>query len=223
MPDLRSRSEWEARIARALGRLGQEHLKYLLDKMGDPPDPNKLSPRDWDEISSGLMRTMRPALEAIYLESAQALADSQPIGVDWALVNQRAADWAKQYVYDLVRGVTGNTRAALQKKVEAYFLAPATIGDLKKSLQSLFGVVRADSISITEVTRAAAQGELGAIREIEKHGIKMIATWHTSNDETVCRICKPRNRKKQGDGWFDLPPAHPRCRCAVGWSPVEIA
>ena len=34
------------------------------------------------------------------------------IGVDWALVNEAAAEWSRQYAYDLVRGITAHTREA---------------------------------------------------------------------------------------------------------------
>jgi hypothetical protein len=81
-------------------------------------------------------------------------------------------------------------------------------------------------IAITEVTRAAAEGERATVREIAKEGIKMVEVWQTKNDEIVCTICGPRHGKKVGDGWSrnDGPPAHPRCRCWINHEfekPVE--
>jgi ribosomal protein S2 len=84
---------------------------------------------------------------------------------------------------------------------------------LKDSLSSLFGPVRAEIIAITEVTRAAVEGERAMVAEVAKQGIQMVAVWNTNNDEIVCPICAPLNQKKQGEAWTFPPPAHPRCRC----------
>ena len=233
-PTFAGRDEWEQEIARALGKLGQEQLAYLLDKMGDPPDFNKLTTEDWETISGGSLRILRPALEQIFLEAAQRVLDSQPIGVDWALVNERAADWASRYGYSLVGDMTQNTRAAMQKKIPAFYREAMTMGDLKKSLPPLFGVVRADSIATTEITRASFLGERAVIGEIEKQGIQMRGQWKTSNDEIVrrCLICWPLHNTYTDDQrrfynpklgrYYAGPPGHPRCRCACGWSPVDL-
>ena len=37
----------------------------------------------------------------------------------------------------------------------------------------------------------------------------------TANDERVCPICSPRDNQVITDGIY--PPAHPRCRCVVGY------
>jgi SPP1 gp7 family putative phage head morphogenesis protein len=89
------------------------------------------------------------------------------------------------------------------------------MGDLRGRLGRIYSPVRAEMIAVTEVTRAAAEGERATVREIEKEGIRMVEVWQTNNDSLVCPICGPRHGKKVGDGWSknDGPPAHPRCRC----------
>lgn len=221
MADFAKRSDWEAELARALARLQQRELKLLMDALGDPPDLNNLHPEFWNEFSTTLRGELVPTLEKIFLDSAEQLLGTSSIGVDWDLVNQAATDWAARYGYDLVRGITDNTRAALQQKVSSYFQNGWTQQALRDSLQSLFGPVRASMISVTEVTRAAVQGELAIVKEIEKHGIKMIAVWNTNNDDFVCPVCGPLNQKKQGDGWYAPPPAHPRCRCHINFEWAE--
>jgi len=84
----------------------------------------------------------------------------------------------------------------------------------------MFGAERAEIIAITETTRAAVEGERGVIAELEQHGIRMYPVWMTRNDELVCPICAPRNGKPIQPGNEtngEYPPAHPRCRCGVGW------
>lgn len=221
MPDFANRSDWEAQLARALARLQQRELKRLLDALGDPPDLNNLYPEFWNEFSTTMRGELIPTLEGIFLDSAEQLLGTTSIGVDWALINAQAARWAEQYSYDLVRGIAENTRAALQQKVSAYFRNGLTQQDLRASLQNLFGPVRAEMIAVTETTRASVNGELAIVREIEKNGIAMIAVWNTNNDDFVCKICGPRNQRKKGDGWYTLPPAHPRCRCFISHEFME--
>jgi len=217
-----TRDQWETDLARSLSRLSQRQLNRLMESVGDPPDLNKITPEFWNEYSTAMRGELLPTLEKIFLGSAEDLLGTTSIGVDWALVNQEAARWARSYGYDLVRGITDNTRNALRDKTAAFFEQGLNLRQLRDSLESLFGPVRAEMLAATEVTRAAAQGEAATVREIEKSGIAMVPVWNTNNDAIVrrCPICWPRHGKKQGDGWIDLPPAHPRCRC---WCNYEFA
>lgn len=220
MADLVNRAEWEAALAHALERLGKRRMNLLIEALGDPPDLNRVPPEFWNEFSTELRGELVTTLEQVFLDSAEDMLGTTTIGVDWALVNREAARWARESSYELVRNLAENTRAALREKIPAFFEQGLTMGQLKESLSGLFGSVRAELIAATEVTRAAVQGELATVREIEKAGIQMVAVWNTNNDDIVCPICGPRNQKKQGDGWYDVPPAHPRCRC---WLSHEFA
>jgi hypothetical protein len=86
----------------------------------------------------------------------------------------------------------------------------------------LTSVERAKLIATTEVTRAAVQAEVDQVKELAADGIKMVAIWDTQHDNKVCPICRPRDGKKQGDGWTDPPPAHPGCYCALRWVPATM-
>ena len=214
MADLRNRAEWEKRLVDALDKLGDAQRKKLLATLGNPPDPNRLTPEIWQIISAEMQMELRPLLERIYLDAAEQMLRSMPgVGVDWALINRRAAEWARQYTFDLVRGINGNTRAALQEKISAFYTERLTMDKLRELIEPLYGPVRAEMIAATETTRAAVNGELGVVTELRNVGIEMVSVWNTSNDDIVCPLCGPRNQKRQGDGWNDPPPAHPRCRC----------
>jgi SPP1 gp7 family putative phage head morphogenesis protein len=91
-----------------------------------------------------------------------------------------------------------------------------TMPDLIESLDSLYGPVRAEMIAVTETTRAAVQGQAALVDELNKEGIVMVATFLTSEDETVCPICAPLNGKQVDESEF--PPLHPRCRCDIAYS-----
>ena len=122
------------------------------------------------------------------------------IGVDWALVNEAAAEWSRQYAYDLVRGITAHTREALARAVSGFFEEALTREELVGRIGGLFGPVRAEMIAVTEVTRAAAEGQQGLVTEAAALGIEMIDTWSTRNDELVCPICGPLHGR-DADGY----------------------
>jgi hypothetical protein len=115
----------------------------------------------------------------------------------------------------LVKEITENTRAAVRQQVEGFYRDQRSLDDLTAGLSRLFSPIRAELIAVTEVTRAGVQGELGFAEELRKMGLKTTFVWQTANDEISdnCPICGPRHEKKQGDGWSDPPPGHPRCRC----------
>lgn len=154
------------------------------------------------------------------------------IGADWALVNEAASAWASQYSYDLVQGITAHTREALQHAVSGFFEEALSRDELVGRISGLFGPVRAEMIAVTEVTRAASEGQQGLVTEVAGQGIEMVAAWSTRNDELVCPICGPLHGR-DADGYeagrvpywihpvsgerYGKPPAHPRCRCNDNW------
>jgi hypothetical protein len=167
---------------------------------------------------------------------------SVPIGVDWALVNTAAADWARSYSTLLAGQINNTSRqavaASIRNSVASFFEEGLTIGELERRLASdpdlaqlftkdvrdrlgrIYGPRRAAMIARTEVTNAAMQGEVGIVDELAKEGIHMVAIWETRNDELVCPICGPRQgiEKMKGEGaayWSEERAAHPSCRCNI--------
>lgn len=219
MADVPNREEMERELARVLGKLLRAQMGRLLELMGDPPRVENVPQSFWDETGVDFSDTLRPFLERLYLAQAGRMMEQTTIGVDWSLVNRRAATWARQYTFDLVSGINDTSRATLQKVVTEYFEDGLTIGQLEELILPSFGPVRAEMISITEVTRASVQGEVALVDELRAQGIEMTEVWQTNADELVCEICEPNNGKRKGDGWNEEPPAHPRCRC---WINLEL-
>lgn len=213
MPDIPNRDELEKKLARNLGKLNRVQLMRLMEHLGDPPKIDNVPASFWDETGKELASVLAPFLEEVYVEQSLQLMNNQPIGVDWTLVNEGAVDWANRYSYDLVTNLNETSRRTLQTSVSAYYERGQTIGELEKRLTTAFGPVRAEMIAVTEITRAASEGEQAIARELEKEGIRMIPIWQTNNDELVCPLCGPKHNKPIEDGVY--PPAHPRCRCWV--------
>ena len=218
--DLPNRDELEILLAAAAGRVFGRTRRELLKLLGNPPDLGKLTAAFWEAAGVRSQNVIRPIMERIYLEAAERFAVSLIIGVDWALVNEGAVSWASGYTFDLVRGLDATSQRALQRAVSAYFEQGQTMGELTDRIGRIFSPQRAEAIAVTEVTRAASQGEIGIAAEIRRQGVDMIPVWQANNDSLVCPICGPLHGvKAQGgiftasSGTFSSPPAHVRCRC----------
>jgi len=217
MPEIPNRDELEQILARKLGGLQRKQMGRLLELMGDPPSMINVPASFWDEMGKELTAAIVPFLEGVYLEAVERALETISIGVDWALINEAASAWARQYSYNLVKGIIETTRRAIGQAIADFFDLGLSLGDLTDILGRIFSPIRAEMIARTEVTRAAVEGERALVRELEKEGIRMVEVWLTRNDELVCPICAPRNGKYENDGWTrnDGPPAHPRCRCST--------
>lgn len=218
MPDLSSRSDIEAQIAEALSTLQGEIVSEILTKLGDPPDISLLDEATWADWSSRYQAAVQPGLERAFIAAVEAMVTETTIGVDWGQVNVRAAEWAKQYGYDLVKGIQDTNRRMLQQAVSDFYEQKWTLGDLEARLVGTYGPVRSEMIAVSETTRAAVEGEKMFVDEIRRMGAEMEGTVQTSEDERVCPICGGNSGKNVNEVGY--PPFHPKCRCWVNWAPV---
>lgn len=211
MPDLPNRDEQERAYAKLIAKLLKTYGGNILEVLGDPPSLDNIPPDFWDEEARRWVGALAPFGEQVYLDAATQMIAKIPIGVDWTLINERAVDWARRYTFDLVRGLQDTDRRMLQQAIGAYFEQGQTRGQLEERILRSFGPVRAEMIAVTEVTRAASEGEQQVAKELAVGGIEMVPIWQTNNDEIVqeCPICWPRHNQPITDGFF--PPAHPRC------------
>jgi hypothetical protein len=214
LPDIPNRADLEAELARRFSKLSAAHRRELMGLLGNPPNIGNVPAAFWEKVAAELNGSFVPFLAQIFLDSAERILPDLPIGVDWGLVNERAANWARQYSYELIRNITNTSRRATQEAVAAFFERGQTRGDLEAALTRLFGPTRASMIAVTEVTRASVRGEQQIALELAREGIQMIPVFATSNDELVCSICGPLNGKQmvgQYEGIY--PPLHVNCRC----------
>ncbi len=88
----------------------------------------------------------------------------------------------------------------------------AAVADPKNpDLARWFSKARADSIAITETTRAISQGEDWSAAALALILLrKSTWFWVTEEDADVCPICAPLNGQEEPDA---EQPAHPGCRC----------
>lgn len=159
------------------------------------------------------------------------------IAFDYTLVNNRARQWAADYTNTLIRGIDSTTSQGVQQAVARWYQNGEPITALRRDLEPLFGARRAKLIAQTETTRAAAEGIRQGYRE---SGVVTGMVWRTVNDEKICPYCGELDGKVVSlDGAFfdmlpqemkdklterhrfEVPPAHPGCRCRLVAQVVE--
>jgi SPP1 gp7 family putative phage head morphogenesis protein len=87
---------------------------------------------------------------------------------------------------------------------------------------------RAQSIARTELVSAFNRGAHESILQAQQQGYisKVKKRWLTAEDERVCDVCGPMDGIAVGQdedfpGGYDLPGAHPMCRCVVVYEEVD--
>lgn len=208
-------------------RLLGAQLGDVMEALGDPPNLTNLIGTFWTEQQDKMRAALVPELHRLALHGTEALAPTkaEPLPILWdeAVISEEAMRWARQYGYDLIRDLNERTQRLVQEQVQHFAETPGgTLGQLRASLDSAFGIRRAQTIAVTETTRAFSQGMDLVHRQISGAGIRMDKVWQTSNDERVCPICGPNHGKKEREwtGVSGPPPAHPNCRC---WVTLELA
>lgn len=173
---------------------------------------------DYEGMADELRSAVMPELSALVLDNTLRLSVAMGITFDPAVLNSEALRWAREYSYDLVRGLTETTRNQLREATSAFVQTPGmTIGDISKLIEPAFGPVRADMIAITETTRAYSQAtnELAGLLRQETPELTITKVNNTMQDERVCPICGPLEGAPESE-WPspDGPPWHVRCRCS---------
>lgn len=183
---------------------------------------------DDDEFDAAMLRLVLIGIT----QGIQLFANTINIGLDYTLINKWALEFARGYVFELVKGIDATTVKLLQTAVASFVETPGfTIGDLMNMIKDTFGQPRARMIAVTETTRAYAEGQLAAGRELQQKwpDVRVTKTWFTNNDDRVCTICGPLNGTEvnlqenfvvvaDGKTLWEGPamPAHPNCRCWLG-------
>lgn len=210
------RAQLERKLERDLMGAFDDQLGDLLpDGAGD--DVIRSAPYRVTETSEPVREVLRRNLEqssSLGVSVAFDTLDQIGMGFSWELAHSKAASWASRYSYELVRGINSTTQARLQTAVDDWFKERTTLPDLVKELEPTFGRKRAKTISITETTRAAAQG---AIEGYEESKVVSEWEWVTVGDELRCPICLGLHGKRAPlrgtfPGGYNIP-AHVNCRC----------
>lgn len=204
-----------------------EALQPLLQKWGGRALSSILTGETFDEagFAAALRGLLLAELSGVAMEKLSALGELIGPEFDVAELATTASTWARQYTFDLVVGLTETTKKVLQNAVSSYLETPGMSRDqLEALLQGAFSPRRAESIAVTEITRAASQATTVYQQQLATAGLTFERVWNTVNERDVCVICDPLDGKAEGewnDQFPDGPPAHPRCRCATSLKRVK--
>lgn len=131
---------------------------------------------------------------------------------DYRLLNEAAYRYAERHTFELVGGITDTSKRALQREFAEWIESGEPLPKLTERIKPLYGPVRANMIAVTEITRAYADSNVMAWRELGVDAQK----WQTTVDEDVCEICAPKHGQEYQLGDPDgTPPGHVNCRCWI--------
>lgn len=171
---------------------------------------------DLAQLASALEAELVHALMVVALDRVQAALSGLGQDLEPDAIVTAASRWAAQHAGALVQGLTETTQTVVQTATARFLATPGmTRAQLVALLRPAFGERRAETIAITEVTRAAAAAQLQLQQQLAARGITMERVWRTSADEAVCSVCGPLNDRPEAEWTGMEPPAHPRCRCFV--------
>ena len=231
-PGRRQKEAAEGRLLRLVLRHLRGQRARLLDYLAHMPPlrPAKaaypIPDAVWadDEFEAALVTLLMTATE-----EGASLAQLG-ITLDYSLINKDAAKWARTQAARLVKDMDATSQAALQEQIVTFVETEGyTIGQVEQALAPLFGEERATRVAITEITNTYAHGEILAGQRMKDDfpDVRVIKTWHSSNDERVCFICAPLDGKSVDidSGWgvdgeddpngIVTPAAHVGCRCWI--------
>lgn len=193
------------------------------------PDRKAAMPFDVEDIyqDDDLVAELMALLQKAVRGGVALFGQTTGVQIDWTLTNTRAAEWAREYTFELVKGIDEVTKAALQAAVSQFVETPGmSIGDVMNLLP--FDEERALRVSVTEITRAYATANQMAGEDLKEEfpGVRVMKQWFTNNDDRVCELCGPLDGTEVGidENFYEPesdyedgnPPRHVNCRCWSG-------
>jgi HK97 family phage portal protein len=204
------RGDAEKKLAKRLTGVLKDALPAIQKAVtqGKPVDTAALN----GALSSVLSADLAIAVADAFLAQAVEIG----VEMDYAEVLTDAAAWAREYTYELVKGIDATSQAQLQSVISQLANAQLTEEDALALLEPVFGSVRAETIAATEITRAVSEAEGMYAELLQEREVKFVERWLTAEDERVCPECGPLDHKTNwAEDYPDGPPLHPNCRCWV--------
>lgn len=246
MPDLLDRTKREEEAAAVIALFLSRLHDDVAARVNSPPNELFWAGKR-DELALLLRNQLGPAFAdsfgVLVDQFGDSQFDAQPLSA--SLADQ----WSASQAFFTATQVIQNTRqelADLAAKARQEEDAAAAILLLMGGSWA-FAPSRAENIAVTELTRANIAGEQSAAAGINAGTLsgsvpgdrqgglnapglppifrdkmpvkKIVAVWHTEQDNRVCPRCAPLNGRPEGNwGEFPLgPPAHVNCRCFLTW------
>ena len=135
--------------------------------------------------------------------------------------NPEIQKWLASYTPEFSRKLEAVNVERLRAELSEGIKAGESIKELAQRVYTTYddwGFRRAELIARTETLRASNEAALETYRQ---SGVVEKKIWITYIDDRTCEECDGLDGEvveleKDFEGGYDAPPAHPRCRCAVG-------
>jgi len=240
-PGRRRKEAAEERIYNILRKIWRSQEKKIREML-EGQYPQRKAILGFADVFGGdevLKKSLYSFLFDATVDGIALFGEDSNLTLDYTLTNAEAALVAKDMASKLFEEIDATTEAATRKAISAFVETPGmTIGDVMGMLPltEQRAEQRAQLISVTEITRAYAEGNKLAGLEMKKQfpGVRVIKIWYTNNDDLVCGICGPVHREEVEleetfENGLENPPAHPGCRCwtttttAIGTEKKEVS
>lgn len=218
--------EWRKAMQAAGEKLGEDITEYAGRPFGFTPTGRRIE--EWIQVRGG--------------ELAVALTDAQRDAVRAILrrytVDQPVSPDELGRILRPVIGLTPKQAAAVVRFRESLIaegLPPKKVDHQVGNYAGFLHRYRAERIARTELAFSYNFGQLEAVRQAGEQGFfggEVVKEWMTAEDERVCPHCGPLDGQIIGleetfPGLTEkvpftyTPPAHPNCRCTVGYKVLE--
>lgn len=182
--------------------------------------PSLYESQFWAAIEAELWDDIAAVVVSMYLQGVDSGVALLPANmrqlVDLDVVNRAAMEFAKNYRYSLIKGITDTTRTQTQEAVVNWIQSGAPLDALEQAIAGIFGESRAFRIATTEATRIFAEANSEVWRST---GFVSQMRFNTAADDLVCPQCGPLDGELfDVDDTEHTPPIHVNCRCWL--SPV---
>lgn len=177
--------------------------------------------------------TVKRLTGKVKVAGVKVLAPSKPKGnIDFGFdrTNPNVIDWINEHTAETLDDLGKATRDRIREIIERAFNQQEDLKSYAADLLDAIGdQARADVIARTESMLAANEGQAEAWDQAVDAGIltgNEKKTWIVTPDDRLCPICEAIDGQtvEMSDNFespetgeqFDVPPAHPNCRCTVG-------
>lgn len=198
-----------------------------VELLGESTKLARLGSSFYQRMLNEVKNTLAPQMVEIYMNSADAQAESFNLVVDSGDLEKDAAAWANEWSEKIAEGMAESTRdkmAVASHQTRGMEVEEAKTFVVAK-LSGMFDMGRAERIGITETTRAINAGKADVIDRIKtEYGVNVIGIWRCLGDDPCVKHCLPLNGEPfevWASEFPEGPPAHPNCMCEIDWTIVE--
>lgn|GEM_PF-2028952 len=172
--------------------------------------------------------TLRQTASSVVKEgfTRQMFEIQKGTGMGWSfdIPNTKQADAMARRVLNTkyTANLTKRHTDLIKEQITGGIIAGKSVKDIAADIHETAGqeIWEAKRLVRTEITAAASEGELEAIREVEEEfGIKMRYRFYATLDERTCPVCGELDLQDfasdEAVEGVNQPPMHPNCRCVI--------